>query len=224
MEKTKLLLKGLITNIVFTVILFVCAGRMDYTQGWVFLVVNVLSTLMNYATIRNNSDLLNERAKTGEGIKGWDKLLLGFSALIYLITIVIAGLDTGRYLWTPEFDWIICIVGIMLMLAGQFLFLTARSQNNFFSSVVRIQKERGHKVCDTGLYKTVRHPGYLGMMLSLLSLPFITNSAWSFIPTLVAIILLLIRTILEDKTLRAELDGYEEYTRKTPYKLIPLFW
>jgi protein-S-isoprenylcysteine O-methyltransferase Ste14 len=224
MEKVKLLFRGLATNLIFTTVLFICAGRMDYTGGWIFLVVNVLSTIMNYVTILNNSGLMHERSNPGEGIKTWDKLLLGLSALLYLIIIVLAGLDSGRFLWTPESDWVISVFGIILMVAGQFLFLTARNQNNFFSSVVRIQKERGHTVCDTGLYKTVRHPGSLGMMLSLLSLPFITNSAWSCIPTLVAIILLLIRTVLEDKTLRAELNGYEEYTRKTPYKLIPLLW
>lgn len=110
------------------------------------------------------------------------------------------------------------------MIIGQIIFLTARSQNNFFSSVVRIQKDRGHVVCDTGLYKTIRHPGYLGMIISLIGLPFITTSIWSVIPTLIAIILLLIRTTLEDITLINELEGYDEYARKTRYKLIPLIW
>jgi protein-S-isoprenylcysteine O-methyltransferase Ste14 len=99
-----------------------------------------------------------------------------------------------------------------------------RSQNNFFSTVMRIQKDRGHVVCDTGLYKIVRHPGYLGMIISLMGLPLITTSVWSIIPTFIAIILLLIRTSLEDKTLISELDGYAGYTRKTRYKLIPLVW
>jgi protein-S-isoprenylcysteine O-methyltransferase Ste14 len=89
---------------------------------------------------------------------------------------------------------------------------------------VRIQKDRGHVVCDKGLYKIVRHPGYLGMIISLMGLPLITTSTWSIIPTLIAIILLLIRTSFEDKTLTDELDGYIEYTRKTRNKLIPLVW
>jgi protein-S-isoprenylcysteine O-methyltransferase Ste14 len=111
-----------------------------------------------------------------------------------------------------------------LIIIGQILFLTARSQNDFFSSVVRIQKDRGHVVCDTGLYKIVRHPGYLGMIISLMALPLITTSIWSIIPTLIAIVLLLIRTSLEDKTLINELDGYVEYTKKTQNKLIPFVW
>jgi protein-S-isoprenylcysteine O-methyltransferase Ste14 len=224
MEKVKLLIKGFVSNLVFTAILFICAGRINYTQGWIFLSANIMSTLMNYFTIYKNSELLNERSKLGEGIKSWDKLLLGLSALIYVIIIVLAGLDSGRFQWTPNFSWIISISGVILLVIGQILFLTARSQNNFFSSVVRIQKDRGHVVCDTGIYKIVRHPGYLGMIISLMGLPLITTSVWSIIPTLIAIILLLIRTSLEDKTLINELDGYVEYTRKTRNKLIPLVW
>jgi protein-S-isoprenylcysteine O-methyltransferase Ste14 len=224
MEKAKILIKGFVTNLVFTAILFISAGRIDYTQGWIFLAINILSTLMNYFTIHKNSELMNERANLGEGIKSWDKLLLGLSALMYVITIVLAGLDSGRFQWTPNFNWYISISGVILTVIGQILFLTARSQNNFFSSVVRIQKERGHVVCDKGLYKIVRHPGYLGMIISLTGIPLITTSVWSIIPTSIAIVLLLIRTSLEDKTLINELDGYFEYTRKTRKKLIPFVW
>ena len=224
MEKVKLLIKGFVTNIVFTAILFTSAGRLNYIQGWIFLSINILSTLMNYFTIQKNNELINERSKPGEGIKSWDKLLLGLSAIIYVIIVVLAGLDSGRFNWSQNFNWIISISGVLLTIIGQVIFLTARSQNKFFSSVVRIQKDRGHVVCDTGLYKIVRHPGYLGMTLSLMALPLITTSIWSIIPTLIAIILLFVRTSLEDKTLKNELDGYIEYTRKTRSKLIPLVW
>lgn len=224
MVTIKILIKGLVTNLIFTAILFICAGRMDYIQGWVFLSVNIVATIMNFLSIRKNNDLANERSKLGEGAKSWDKLILGFSAVIYLIMIIIAGLDSGRFLWTTNFSWIISVSGVTIMIIGQVLFLTARSQNHFFSSVARIQKERGHYVCDTGLYKTVRHPGYSGMILSLIGIPLITNSVWSIIPTLIAIILLLIRTLLEDRMLKTELGGYIEYSRKTRYKLIPFVW
>ena len=222
MERVKLLIKGFVSNLVFSAILFICAGRINYTQGWIFLSINILATLMNCFAI--NSELMNERSKPGEGIKSWDKLLLGLSALIYVIIIVLAGLDSGRFLWTPDFHWYISISGVIFTATGQILFLTARSQNNFFSSVVRIQKDRGHVVCDTGLYKIVRHPGYLGMIISMIGLPLITTSVWSIIPTAIAIILLLIRISLEDKTLINELDGYDEYTKKTRYKIVPYIW
>jgi protein-S-isoprenylcysteine O-methyltransferase Ste14 len=224
MEKIKLLIKGFASNLIFSAILFICAGRINYTQGWIFLSANILSTLMNYFTIHKNSELINERSKPGEGIKSWDKSLLGLSALIFVIIIVLAGLDSGRFQRTLNFNWNLSISGVMLMVIGQILFLIARSQNNFFSSVARVQKDRGHVVCDTGLYEIVRHPGYLGMIISLMGIPLITTSIWSIIPTLIAIILLLIRTSLEDKMLISELEGYAEYTRETRYKLIPRIW
>src|SRR6266542_3366170 len=140
-------MRGLITNIIFTAILFVCAGRMNYMQGWVFLTFTSIATLMNYVTIRSNNELLNERSAPGEGIKRWDKRILGLSAVMYLIIVVLAGLDSGRINYTPHFSWILSATGVVIMLVGQIIFLTARRQNNFFSSVVRIQKERGHVVC-----------------------------------------------------------------------------
>ncbi len=180
---------------------------------------------MNYITIYRNKELINERSSMKEGVKSWDKLLLSLSALVYLMIIILAGLDSGRFHWTQQsFNWSTFISGAVLMIVGQIIFLTARCQNSFFSSVVRIQEERGHTVCQNGLYKIVRHPGYLGMIISLSGLPLITISSWSIIPTLGAIILLVVRTYLEDKTLLRELNGYAEYSGNTPYKLIPLVW
>jgi protein-S-isoprenylcysteine O-methyltransferase Ste14 len=224
MERVKFLIKGFVTNLVFTTILFISAGRVDYTQGWIFLSTNILSTLMSYLSIYQNTDLIKERSNPGEGIKSWDKLLLGLSALFYVIIIASAGFDSGRFNPAFAFNWKISISGVILTLAGQILFLTARSQNKFFSSVVRIQKERGHIVCDSGLYKIIRHPGYLGMIISLSGIPLMTTSVWSLIPTLVSVVFLVIRTALEDKTLMNELDGYDSYAGKTPYKLVPFIW
>jgi protein-S-isoprenylcysteine O-methyltransferase Ste14 len=206
------------------VILFLSAGRINYLQGWIFLAVNILTTLMNYFAIHQDNELINERSNPGDGIKSWDKIILGFSAFLYVTTIILAGLDSGRFHRTMELNWYICMTGVLLIVAGQIIFLAARSQNRFFSSVVRIQKERGHVVCDTGLYKLIRHPGYLGMAISLMGLPLLTSSFWSIIPTALAIILMLVRTSLEDKTLQNELDGYIEYTLKTRYRLIPFVW
>jgi protein-S-isoprenylcysteine O-methyltransferase Ste14 len=224
MEKIKLLIKGFVSNLVFSTILFICAGRIDYIQGWIFLSVNILSTFMNYFTIHKNIELINERSKPGEGMKSWDKILLGSSALVYLIIIVLAGLDSGRFRSTTGFNWSMSIAGVILLMSGQALFLAARSQNRFFSSVMRIQKDRGHVVCDEGLYKIVRHPGYLGMIITMTGLPLITTSIWSVLPTSIAILLLLIRTSLEDNTLLKELNGYTSYSKKTEYRLIPFVW
>ena len=224
MKKFNLLFKGLASSLIFSAILFICAGRLNYFQGWIYLSTNFITALMSFIAIGNNTALLEERSRAGQGVKSWDKLLLGLSAIVFIITLILAGLDTGRYDWSSHWPWWFYVSGIVLTLTGHSIFLTAQRQNRFFSTVVRIQTERGHTVCDSGIYRVIRHPGYFGMMLSLTGLPFLTGSLWSVIPTLAAIILLLIRTQLEDKTLRNELTGYLEYTNKTRYKLIPRVW
>ncbi|MEZ4712965.1 MAG: isoprenylcysteine carboxylmethyltransferase family protein [Caldilineaceae bacterium] len=90
-----------------------------------------------------------------------------------------------------------------------------------FSSVVRIQTERGHVVCDSGPYRFVRHPGYAGNMLALFGIVLALNSLWTIIPAAVALVITVIRTVLEDQTLQEELPGYPEYARRVRYRLFP---
>ena len=222
--KAKYLIKTVITSLIFPVILFLSAWKVDYFQGYVFLLTNLFTALMNFWTIRNDTELMNERSKVGKDSKSWDKLILGLSGVTYLISVVIAGLDSGRFQWSPDFHWSIYLIGVVLMIIGQVIFLTARKENKYFSSVVRIQTDRGHTVCDTGIYKFVRHPGYFGMTISLAALPLLTGSIWSAIPIIIAIILLFIRTYLEDETLKKELTGYSDYAQKTRQRLIPKIW
>jgi protein-S-isoprenylcysteine O-methyltransferase Ste14 len=171
-----------------------------------------------------NAELMSERLKPGKGTKKWDKFILSISVPVYLIMLIVSGLDSGRFHWSPALHWSLFILAAILTLFGHSIFLIAKRQNKFFSTVVRIQTERGHTVCDTGLYKIVRHPGYFGMLISTIGFPFLLGSLWSIIPVTISILLLLIRTYLEDKTLISELAGYREYTQKTQYRLIPGVW
>ena len=97
----------------------------------------------------------------------------------------------------------------------------ALAENRFFLSVVRIQMDRGHVVCDSGPYRIVRHPGYAGNILPLLGIVLAFGSVWTLIPAAVALIITVIRTVLEDQTLQEELSGYREYARRVRYRLIP---
>jgi len=222
--KVKFLIKSLITSLVFTFVLFLSAGKVTYFQGFIFGATNLLTALMNFRTIRNDQDLMTERSKPGDGAKSWDKVILGISGITYLTSVIIAGFDSGRFQWSPEFHWSNYAIGVLLTITGQVIFLTARKENKFFSSVVRIQTERGHAVCDTGIYRIVRHPGYSGMIISLIAFPFLTGSLWSIIPIMLAVSLLFIRTYMEDETLKKELKGYKEYTQRTKQRLLPKIW
>jgi protein-S-isoprenylcysteine O-methyltransferase Ste14 len=206
------------------VILMGSAGRIDYWQGWLYGIVSLLMNLATQRVLRNDPELQKERSSPGAGAKVWDRKLLGIGLLITLATLVIAGLDSGRYHRAPSFSWSWTLLGLSLNLIGMSIFLLAVKENRFFSAVVRIQKDRGQTVCKTGPYKVIRHPGNAGMIIGTMGFPFLFISAWSIIPVLISIVILVIRTRLEDNTLKEELDGYPDYQQATRFRLIPGIW
>ncbi|MEI6683515.1 MAG: isoprenylcysteine carboxylmethyltransferase family protein [Bacteroidota bacterium] len=218
------LIKHFLGTSVFFAIIFISAGRLDYWQGLVYVMTGLVMTALHYTVFRIDDALLAERSKPGEGAKQWDKVILGLSFLASVSMYITAGLDSGRYHWSPGFHPGLYLAGIILTVAGQLLFLIAQKQNRFFSSTVRIQANRGHTVCDTGLYKFVRHPAYMGSVIQTLGFPLLFGSLWSIMPVGLMIILLITRTYLEDKTLKNELPGYPEYARNTRCMIIPYLW
>ena len=222
--KANYLVKHFVGTFVFFAILFISAGRLNYWQGLVYVIIGLIMSVLNYTVFRIDPELLNERSKPGDGTKKWDKAILGLSLLVTISMYITAGLDSGRYHWSPDFHWSLSFMGIILTMSGQLLFLIAQKQNKFFSSTVRIQTDREHVVCETGLYKVVRHPAYLGSVIQAVGFPLLFGSLWSIIPICFLIILFITRTSLEDKTLKNELKGYPEYCDKTSYKLIPYVW
>jgi len=224
MSRIQYYVKSLAGIISFNAVLFISAGRMDYYQAWIFTATSLFGLFLNYFLASDDAALLDERSKPPKDAKEWDKRILKLSALITIIAYVVAGLDSGRYLWSPNMPLATCLAGIVLMISGQLLFTFAKKANKFFSSVVRIQNERGHTVCEAGPYRYVRHPGYLGMIISLMGFPLLLGSIWSTIPIVFAIALLVVRTRLEDETLVQELSGYGQFALKTRYRVIPGVW
>lgn len=222
--KTSYLIKLFVGTFLFFSILFISAGRIDYWQGLIYVLIGLIMYVLQYTVLRIDAELLAERSKPGEGTKKWDKAILGLSFLSTISMYITAGLDSGRYHCSPEFHWSLYLLGIFLTISGQLLFLIAQKQNKFFASTVRIQTNREHRVCETGLYKIVRHPAYLGSIIQALGFPLLFGSLWSILPICLLIILIITRTILEDKTLQNELKGYPEYSDKTRYKIIPYVW
>jgi protein-S-isoprenylcysteine O-methyltransferase Ste14 len=223
-KRSQPIIINLAGTFLFFSVLFISAGRIDYWQGWIYVIIGLVMLSLNYTILHIDAELMKERSKPGEGAKKWDKLLLGLSFPILIIMFIVAGLDSGRYHWSPDLHWSLYALGIILTTVGQLLFLIAQKQNKFFSSTVRIQTERGHTVWETGLYKVVRHPAYLGNIMQTLGFPILFGSFWSIIPVSLSMLLILIRTYLEDRTLMNELNGYREYTNKTRYKIIPYIW
>jgi protein-S-isoprenylcysteine O-methyltransferase Ste14 len=156
-----------------------------------------------------------------QSAKAWDKVLAPLMALsVSFPLVIVAGLD-HRFGWSPLFPLWLIVLGFLLISLGYAFAAWALIENRFFSSVVRIQVDRGHVVCDSGPYRIVRHPGYAGNMLALPGMVLALSSTWTLIPAAVALIIAVIRTVLEDQTLQDELPGYRDYARRVRYRLIP---
>jgi len=221
----QLLVASIMLSVQITVFFFSAGGIID-ARPWIFFCASFLhysvSTVVQY---KFNPELLVQRLKRKrEGSKLWDEILMRISNLMVLILIpVIAGLDVGRFLWS-SLDIYFAVVGFVLFIVSTVLINWAMLVNPYFEQTVRIQKDRGHQVITSGPYTIVRHPGYLAAILYTLSIPLIIGSLYTFIPVGIYVLLIIVRTSLEDRTLHRELNGYPEYARKVRYKLLPWLW
>jgi protein-S-isoprenylcysteine O-methyltransferase Ste14 len=118
----------------------------------------------------------------------------------------------------------VLVLGYVLLCLGFVLSIWVYKVNKFAEPTVRIQTERGHKVIDTGPYAIVRHPLYLGGLIMFAGVPLALGSYWALIPTAVGTVVIIVRTVLEDRTLQEELAGYKEYAARVRYRLIPGVW
>lgn len=208
----------------FAAIIFWPAGRIDWVAGWLYLGIITANLFVNVVYLRRvNPELIEHRLRLGEGTKRWDKIWAAFFTPVFLAIYVIAGFDAVRFEWSTMPAWL-WPLGLTLFVPGTALLTWSMGVNPFFEKTVRIQTERGHHVIDNGPYRFVRHPGYLGFFGWSLSPPLLLGSWWAFLPALLSIIGLVIRTALEDRTLREELAGYEDYVRRVRYRLIPGIW
>jgi protein-S-isoprenylcysteine O-methyltransferase Ste14 len=205
-------------------VLLVCGGDFGWWQAWVYsLLIVAAGPGGRIWAERRHQGLMAERQnmEKAQSAKAWDKVLAPLMALsVTFPLVIVAGLD-HRFGWSPEFPLWLIVLGFLLIALGYAFASWALIENRFFSSVVRIQVDRGHVVCDSGPYRIVRHPGYAGNMLALPGMVLALSSMWTLIPVAVALIIAVIRTVLEDQTLQDELPGYRDYARRVRYRLIP---
>lgn len=200
--------------------------RWDWWEAWAYAAISILGFAISRAlAARRHPDLLAERARfmQQEDTKPWDKRLAPLLGLGGALVLLVAGLDR-LWGWSPAFSGPLKLLALALILAGYALGSYALIANRFFSGTVRIQTERGHHVVSSGPYRWLRHPGYAGALVAYLATPFFLDSAWAFLPTLFVMAVLVVRTALEDRTLRAELAGYREYAGQVRYRLLPGVW
>lgn len=217
----QIILMTLITGIV----LFLAAGRLSWIGGWAFLGLNIFTqTLSAIILIPRQPDMLTERTAVRQGTKRYDRLLTPLITIFGTLAIIlVAGLD-ARFAWSSMIPIGLWGAALLLTLACQIFVLWAMASNRFFATTVRIQEERGHQVIESGPYRYIRHPGYAGSVIYTLLIPLVLGSYWTYAPAVFTVLLLLLRTALEDRTLQAELPGYAEYAQKVRSRLIPGVW
>jgi protein-S-isoprenylcysteine O-methyltransferase Ste14 len=215
---------SVVVYLLVPLVLLVCGGDSGWWQAWVFSLLFVAAGLGGRVWAeRRHPGLLADRQNIEkfQDAKAWDKVLAPLMALSMSFPLVIvAGLD-HRGGWSPVLaPWLIA-PGFILVSLGYACGAWALAENRFFTSTVRIQTDRGHTVCDSGPYRMVRHPGYAGSILALPGIVLALGSVWTLVPAAVALIIAVIRTALEDRTLQQELPGYRAYAQRVPYRLVP---
>jgi protein-S-isoprenylcysteine O-methyltransferase Ste14 len=202
------------------------SGQWKWWEAWAYASLSIVGFILSRVlAARRHPDILIERARSMElqDAKAWDKILAPMLAFGSLIILVIAGVDK-LYSWSNPFTLNLKIASLIMILLGYVIASWALIENRFFSGVVRIQTDRDHHVVTTGPYRFIRHPGYAGALWTYLATPLLLDSLWAFIPTMMLISVLILRTSLEDHTLQAELPGYKEFTQQTRYRLFPGIW
>jgi len=223
-SKAKIIIKTVVTILFLLALIFVPAGTLNWPEAWLVLLLYFAGVTGALIWMKKKAPgLLKERMSPKKDAKSWDKRIITVYTLLLVALLIVPGLDAVRFGWS-EVPLIVKVLGFVGYLpAGRFA-SWAMKENAYLSNVVRIQKDRGHTVCTTGPYRYVRHPMYAGVMLIMLCLPLSLGSFYAFIPAFMIVVLFILRTSLEDKTLQEELPGYKEYAQKVRYRLLPGVW
>jgi len=223
-SKAMIIIRTVVTILFMLALFFVPAGTLNWPEAWLFILfyLTAIAGLMIWMK-KKAPGLLRERMSRKKEAKSWDRKFLGVYCFVLIVLLIIPGLDAVRFRWS-EVPLILKALGFIGFIPGAGFAFWAMKENAYASDVVRIQEDRGHKVCTTGPYRYVRHPMYMGVTFILLCFPLSLGSFYTFIPSSIIIILFIIRTSLEDRVLQEELPGYKEYSHKVRYRLLPGVW
>ena len=201
-------------------LLFGCAGRWDLPLFWAYLGVWAAAIVVGSLVV--DPTLARERLRPGPG--GRDYLTTAVFSLLWPGQGAVAGLDVGRCHWSDTVPLAVQGLGLLAMAAGLAVVVWAMAVNRFFSSVVRIQTDRGHRLVTGGPYRWVRHPAYAAFPFVFVGGGLALGSWLAALVGLLMVLPLLRRTALEDRVLRERLEGYAAYAQRVRYRLLPGVW
>ncbi|MGV0784319.1 methyltransferase family protein [Mycolicibacterium sp. XJ775] len=223
--KTGLLtaVSAVIGLVVFGALVFGPAGTFDYWQGWAFLAVFALTTLLpsRYLAV-HDPEALRRRMRAGPVAETRPlQKVASTLAFTFLAAMVIVSVLDHRFGWSAVPAWV-SVVGNALVAVGLGAAMLVVSQNSYAAANVIV--EAGQTVVSTGLYRLVRHPMYAGNVIMMIGIPPALGSYWGLLLMIPGIAILAMRIVDEEKLLRAELDGYDAYAGKVRYRLLPYVW
>lgn len=224
---SKLIVRFSVLFLLLGACVFFTAGDVNWWGAWAYLAAIVVVTFWGRSVVmRKNPAMLAERSQSlrKENVQHWDRVLMPLVAMVLPVMMLLTAALDHRLGWTTGYHVAWEIGALVPMVFGLLFANRAFIANGFFSGTVRIQSEEGHTVVASGPYRWVRHPGYAGVILANMATPIILGSLWALIPATLLSMLTVVRTVLEDRTLRAELDGYAEYARVVRYRLVPGVW
>lgn len=212
----------------FAVAIMWPANTWRWWEAWVIVALWTAFGIPTTAyLLRHDPALLAERMKLipfQKDQKSWDKVLMLLFFIVAITLYIIPGFDVMRYKWSEPLPvWLEVVAMLIQLPCFVFLYWIMR-ENTYLSQVVKIDEARGHQVITTGPYALVRHPMYSVLLVLLFAVPIALGSRFGLIPAVVLTLLLIVRTYFEDRTLQMELAGYPDYTKQTPYRLVPGIW
>ncbi len=212
--------------LVFALALFLPAGTTAWLAGWIFLALFFSFVIaMSLWLLRHNPGLLKERMvglKSADR-KAWDKAFIALMGIFFSVWLVLLPLDAVRFHWSQMPVWH-HLAGAMVLVCSFYLFYLTFRENPYLSPAVRIQADRGQTVVSSGPYRHVRHPMYSGFVAFVLGTALVLGSWYGLLWGLILVIMVARRAVLEERTLREELKGYDVYMAHVKYRLIPHIW
>ena len=204
-------------------VLFGAAGTLAVPMFWAYLALfAVLCVGASAAVYLQSPDLVKERVRPGEGEQ--DRVTVSALNVLVFVQLLLAGLDVGRLHWSATVPLALQILGLVGFATGMGLTTWAMLVNRFFSRAVRLQPDRGQQVVASGPYRLVRHPGYSGGLLLLLSAGFSLGSWIAMAPILLMVPLMVRRTLIEERMLARALPGYADYMQRVQSRIVPGVW
>ena len=217
------LASGLFGVAFFVVLLFWPAGTLNYWQAWVFIAVFIVATLVPsvYLAVKDPA-ALQRRMKAGPiaETRTIQKLVITGTIVAVVTVLVVSALD-HRFGWSHVPTPVVVLGNVLVGIGLGFAQLVV-IQNSYAAATITVEADQ--KVVSTGVYSLVRHPMYVGTLIMMVGTPLALDSYWGLLATILALPFLALRIDDEQKMLRQELDGYDEYTQKVHYRLVPGVW